>query len=714
MTIKSVRVSLVGSLVALAGGVFSAQGSGTGDHAVLIIDPNDPVSVRLGHYYKNARGIPDRNVVYMAPGATNHALFRTVNLPALSGHIQNAGIADHADYVLIAPTPTFFVSAPGMITDNCFPVNRFSISAAYTTAFVLDDFVGGAASSLPNRFYSTSNTAVGFDSETTWFAGQPSSQTTARRYYIGGLIGYTGQRGNTPEEIITMIDRGTAVEGTRPDGVVFLMNHTDDPARNVRSPQFNAIQSVIVNSLQRPCEILAGKLPWGRRDGIGIVSGWSTTTLAGGNVSLVPGGFGDHLTSYAATFDIADQNKCSEWITQGASGTNGTVEEPCNYTGKFPHSRFHVWYLQGNTIGEAYLRSLSFTPFQNLLLGDALARPFAHVPVVSVTGVPGGEVSGTIEITPSGTTTLPRGVVTQFELMVDGVSRGTVAAGGRFTLDTSTLHDGWHDVRVIGYDNSPNKTAGRWIGSLTTRNLGRGATLSVGATDGLLTDTYNFVVGGSGLMVREIQLVQHGRVIGAVGDIGVISVAGRALGAGPSQVRARAVFVDGREAWSPPIAMNISTTAGSFTPAAPEAVSYLKRGEPGRALVVELPAIFKDDPVGSTYEVVAGPTKATVIGGSGAFRVLNPLPNVSGRDSMTFRVTTPSGVSGVARISLRWGADCPADFNRDGFVDFFDYDAFVGCFGGECGPGESPDFNEDGFADFFDFDQYVTAFEAGC
>jgi hypothetical protein len=714
MPIKSVPTIMTGALLALAGGVFSAQGSGTGDNAVLIIDPNDPVSVRLGHYYKNARGIPDRNVIYMAPGATNHAAFRATNLPALSGHLENAGITDHIDYVLIAPTPTFFVSAPGMITDNCFPVNRFSISAAYTTALVLNDFVGGAASSLPNRFYSTSNTAVGFDSGTTWLGGQPSSEATARRYFIGGLVGYTGQRGNTPDEIIAMIDRGTAVEGTRPDGVVFLMNHTDDPDRNVRAAQFSAIRTVIVNSLQRPCEILVGKLPWGRRDGIGIVSGWSTTTLAGGNVALVPGGFGDNLTSYAATFDIADQNKCSEWITQGASGTNGTVEEPCNYTGKFPHSRFHVWYLQGNTIGEAYLRSLSFTPFQNLLLGDALARPFAHVPVVSVTGVPGGEVTGTIEIVPTGTTTLPRGVVTTFELLVDGVSRGTVNAGGRFTLDTAGLHDGWHDVRVVGYDGSPNKTAGRWIGSLTTRNLGRSASLVTGDASGDLTDSITFVAGASGLLVREIQLVQHGRVLASIGDTGAITVSGRTLGAGPSQVRARAVFVDGREAWSLPVAMNITTAAGTFTPTPPEAVSYLKRGEPGRALVVELPAIFKDDPAGATYEVVSGPSKAAVLGGGGAFRVLNPLAGASGRDAMTFRVTTPSGVSSVARISLRWGAECPADFNADGFIDFFDYDGFVACFSGECGPGETADFNEDGFIDFFDFDQYVTAFEAGC
>jgi len=58
---------------------------------------------------------------------------------------------------------------------------------------------------------------------------------------------------------------------------------------------------------------------------------------------------------------------------------------------------------------------------------------------------------------------------------------------------------------------------------------------------------------------------------------------------------------------------------------------------------------------------------------------------------------------------------CPADFNRDGFLDFFDYDDFVTCFEtGGCGGGGSADFNGDGFVDFFDYDDFVSAFETGC
>jgi hypothetical protein len=55
-----------------------------------------------------------------------------------------------------------------------------------------------------------------------------------------------------------------------------------------------------------------------------------------------------------------------------------------------------------------------------------------------------------------------------------------------------------------------------------------------------------------------------------------------------------------------------------------------------------------------------------------------------------------------------------ADFNQDGFLDFFDYTEFVECFEGNCPPGLSADFNGDGFVDFFDYLDYVFRFEAGC
>ncbi|MEK6701605.1 MAG: hypothetical protein AABZ53_05030 [Planctomycetota bacterium] len=67
-------------------------------------------------------------------------------------------------------------------------------------------------------------------------------------------------------------------------------------------------------------------------------------------------------------------------------------------------------------------------------------------------------------------------------------------------------------------------------------------------------------------------------------------------------------------------------------------------------------------------------------------------------DDMTYAQVPPEG--------------CPADFDGDGTVDFFDYDAFVVCF--EDPDCTNADFDGDGTVDFFDYDAFVVAFETPC
>jgi hypothetical protein len=77
-----------------------------------------------------------------------------------------------------------------------------------------------------------------------------------------------------------------------------------------------------------------------------------------------------------------------------------------------------------------------------------------------------------------------------------------------------------------------------------------------------------------------------------------------------------------------------------------------------------------------------------------------------------FNVTSTNTTTGTIQFAITTNAiGCAADFNADGFVDFFDFDDFVLAF--ESGT-QGADFNNDGFVDFFDFDDYVVAFETGC
>jgi hypothetical protein len=87
------------------------------------------------------------------------------------------------------------------------------------------------------------------------------------------------------------------------------------------------------------------------------------------------------------------------------------------------------------------------------------------------------------------------------------------------------------------------------------------------------------------------------------------------------------------------------------------------------------------------------------------------LSNNHDVDNVTLNLPGPNDRNGNG---VPDSCECRADFNQDGFLDFFDYDDFIACFEGRCPPGKSADFNLDGFADFFDYDDFVAAFEAGC
>jgi hypothetical protein len=91
---------------------------------------------------------------------------------------------------------------------------------------------------------------------------------------------------------------------------------------------------------------------------------------------------------------------------------------------------------------------------------------------------------------------------------------------------------------------------------------------------------------------------------------------------------------------------------------------------------------------------------------------INP---VTIEDRGRYRVRVTGCGSSVTSNPALLRVVCTADFNSDGFLDFFDFDDFVLCFGeSNCPPSRTADFNADGFIDFFDFDDFVAAFERGC
>ncbi|GMV25466.1 MAG: hypothetical protein AMXMBFR58_14970 [Phycisphaerae bacterium] len=122
---------------------------------------------------------------------------------------------------------------------------------------------------------------------------------------------------------------------------------------------------------------------------------------------------------------------------------------------------------------------------------------------------------------------------------------------------------------------------------------------------------------------------------------------------------------------------------------------------------VDLPAGWggtgAEDP--NTYEPILPPgrTYANVMASVDEVRITTMLPGY-------FYGANWWNV-GVDNIQVTAETGCRADFDKSGFVDTDDFDAFVHAF--EIGD-DSADFDQSGFVDTDDFDAFVRAFEAGC
>jgi len=710
----SLRCLLATVLYALAP---SALAGGSPENILVLVDPTRPDAKHVANYYRDARDIPERNFLYLDPLAADYQSFVDLNLDALFGKLAHDGIDDHIDYVVLAPADSFYIDAADLITDGCSPVRRFSASALYTMAFLADEILTAALDVMhQNRYYRGGVNVRPLDSNLAYLNGLPSTDADARHYFCGAMLGYTGERGNTVDEILAMIDRSVAVDGTRPAGTIYYMETTDVNRSGPRDAEYpTAVARVI--QFGGAAEHLMDVLPLGRHDCLGIMTGWASPNVDGGDFTILPGAFCDHLTSFAARFDASSQTKLSRWIVKGASGSWGAVEEPCNYPGKFPHARMHVYYVQGVSLGEAALRSAQFTPFQLLLYGDPLTRPFAYLPSVQVVGALRGPVSGLVTLTPSGSTANPEGALAGFDLLIDGVLHGSVGVGGQFAIDTAALPDGWHDLRVLGFDDTDGKATGRWVGSLVTDNQGRSANLGIVPVGGNLATSFAFTTSTVGAGAAETRVIQNGRVVAAApGGAATLNVYGDTLGAGPVWVQAETLFSDGRCVRSAPQLLNISTEVGAPAAAAPVAFSYTRRLSSTAPVLIELPATFDDGSAPLVYEVVSGPSQGVIPAGqSGPHRLLRPDSSASGTDSIQFRVTGAAAPSNTATVTLIYSAGCSGDLNGDSQVDIVDLSLLLANFGTVGGAQqEDGDINGDGNVDLTDLALLLGVFGTSC
>jgi hypothetical protein len=138
-------------------------------------------------------------------------------------------------------------------------------------------------------------------------------------------------------------------------------------------------------------------------------------------------------------------------------------------------------------------------------------------PEVSVEGVTASEpLSGDATITPAAK--YPDGrQASRFELYVNGVRVESIGPGGKFTLATKGLADGWHHVRIVAIDNTPVAVQGAWREMVQVKN-------GADAVELIVAEPKRFSVAGAATVevasVRTgtVEVKHNGRVVARVSD----------------------------------------------------------------------------------------------------------------------------------------------------------------------------------------------------
>lgn len=310
----------------------------------LVINDEDPLSRRIGEYYREARRIPAGNVIRVrfAPGRSA--------LPAAEFAVLKAQI------------------------DRATPAHVQAYAVAWTQPYRV------GCMSL------TSALAFGFDSA---FCSSACGPTRASPYFDSASQYPVSEHGLRPammlagidfERVRQLIDRGRAADQSFPSGKVWLLS-TSDKARNVRATNFERTAAALAGVF--PVEVQEGNSIPDRSEVLGYFTGLThVPDLA--KLDFVPGALADHLTSFGGQLTDSSQMSSLRWLEAGATASYGTVVEPCNHPQKFPLPAIALFhYATGATAVEAYWKSVAW-PGEGVFVGDPLARPFA--PVLRETG----------------------------------------------------------------------------------------------------------------------------------------------------------------------------------------------------------------------------------------------------------------------------------------------------------------------------------------
>jgi uncharacterized protein (TIGR03790 family) len=310
-------------------------GFGAAQLAVIVNDA-DPQSVEIAEYYRQARNIPERNIIHvriesrdsvMSPG--EFAVIKKLIDRRLSDSIQAFALTWTSPY----------------------RVGCMSITSAFALGYDYRYCATGCRTTKTSDYFAS------------------NSRKPWQDHRIRPTMMLAGE---TVQDVKALIDRGVRADGSFPQGSAYLLD-TSDRIRSVRRMFYPLIDEHLANRL--PVNIWQSDSVKNKNDVMFYFTGLVSVPDLKSNFYL-PGAVADHLTSYGGKLTDSSQMSSLRWLEAGLTGSYGTVVEPCAFPNKFPNPLMMMErYLDGERLIEAYWKSVDM-PGQGIFIGEPLARPW--------------------------------------------------------------------------------------------------------------------------------------------------------------------------------------------------------------------------------------------------------------------------------------------------------------------------------------------------
>lgn len=396
----------------------------------------------------------------------------------------------------------------------------------------------------------------GFSSGEFWASnGWPNgSPEQGQRYVLSTMLAVTGPKASSLKQAFKQLDASAEADGSKPEGTFFFADHGDVRSK-IRKNTFQAAAEQLTK-MGFDVDISKSTAPKNQQNILGATLGSPAVNWKSTNSKFVSGALCDNFTSYGGWWAKASQTQVSDFLNAGAAGASGTVYEPYTIPAKFPGADLHVHYAKGFSLAEAFYQSVP-CPFQLLIVGDPLCRPFAQLPSFEVDGLLDRTVVKSnfeIQFTNIDSDTPIR----HFKIFIDGKLIDTIGEESAFRIELKKLSEGYHDLRAVAVADSPAAATTSKQLEFFVRTKGNSVKLVSNnkAIELGMPITIEAIASGH----QAVKIMHNSRVVANIKSGSSGEIDSKLLGQGHSKLYG-IIQVNGKEVSSVPVSINILSSS---------------------------------------------------------------------------------------------------------------------------------------------------------